>query len=91
MPTTTLTYEQAIELAPEQEYFSGQPPEVGWWMTRYGCGDTFSMHGMRWWNGVFWSPKIVLCDLVIGDKIADMKSHFTLNEIQYCARFWEGK
>lgn len=91
MPTTTLTHDQAIELAPQQEFFSGPPLDVGWRMTRYGCGGNYSKFGMRWWNGTFWSPEIDPGDVILGDKISDLKSHFTESEIQYCARFWEGQ
>ena len=88
MPTTTLTYEQAMQLAPEQEFFSGPPPEIGWWMV---CIKNMQRYEMRWWSGEFYSVPVHQNEVSIADVYATMPSSFKLNSIQYCARFWEGK
>lgn len=92
MPTTTLTFEQAYALAPQQSYFDGNPPEIGWWMTKSGMN---SLYGLRWWNGEYWSvyfapPQSETITAVL-DYLAKIKTSFSPNQIQYCARFWEGK
>ncbi|TXH08491.1 MAG: hypothetical protein E6R03_18045 [Hyphomicrobiaceae bacterium] len=91
MPTTTMTFEQAYELAPQQKYFDGNPPEIGWWMTKSGMN---TLHGMRWWNGEYWGiyfepgDREVIASAL--NNLAENKAAFASNQIQYCARFWEG-
>ncbi len=92
MATTTLTFEQAYELAPQQEYFHGNPPEVGWWMTK---SEKYSLHAVRYWSGEYWSVYFTPCSYTKVfsnlNEQAKVKTSFSPDEIQYCERFWEGK
>lgn len=91
MATTTLTYEQAMHLAPQQEFFSGTPPEIGWWMCKqiYEFGSI--VYSVRWWNGKTWSVRVNSREWSDLDLFAEAETDLRFAEIQYCARFWEGK
>lgn len=93
MATTKMTFEQAYKLAPQQEYFSGNPPEIGWWMTYKPDAIVVPEYAMRYWNGESWGVYCTPSDTCVDTIDQESKDWHKVKptKIQYCARFWEGK
>ena len=66
------------------EWFSGPPPEVGWWPADYPPRETDML---RWWDGKQWScANFAERSSPVFLKPAPMQS-----DIKWTARWWETK